>query len=142
MKLKIKTRKSKIWSLFFKIFPEADPKQTWLTFNKTVWTPGGITVDLFEHERIHMAQQKNFFKAIWWWARYVTSPKFRYSQELPAYKKQYEILIRSIGDRNARIKLLEKVASVMAGKSYKNMVDYQTAVKDLEYGSDSRKHHK
>jgi hypothetical protein len=137
-KIKIKERKSKWWKIFFKFFPDADSKQIWITFNKTIWTPGGITFDLFQHEMIHMGQQKNFFKAIWWWVKYIKNPKFRYSQELPAYKKQYEVLVKDIHDRNDRIRLLEKVASVMAGKSYKHMVDYQTVVRDLEYGPDKR----
>jgi len=41
---------------------------------------------LLAHEKVHQRQQKNPHD---WWNRYISDPKFRFEQELEAYREQY-----------------------------------------------------
>jgi len=48
-------------------------------------------MDMQVHELIHLRQHGfSYRKAILWWVRYYFDKKFRYSQELEAYRAQYE----------------------------------------------------
>jgi hypothetical protein len=130
--MKIKTRKSKLWRWALKkFFPGAVYEQTWLTFNQTIWTPGGISADLIVHEAVHAQQQKNFFNAIVWWIKYIRDPKFRWEQEAPAYKAQYEMIAKQIPDRNKRFKMRFDIATVMASPQYKGMCTHSQALSYL-----------
>ncbi len=131
--MKIKTRKSKAWNLLKIPFPGIVMDEMWLTFGKTIWCPeSGITLDLIEHEKVHIGQQKNFFIAIFWWVRYYLSKSFRYSQELPAYKKQYQFIKSEYKDKNVQFKFRMRIAEIISGAQYNHMVDRQTAYEDLE----------
>jgi len=133
MKIKIKKRESKYWNLIMKFFPNIEMDKMWLTFGRTIWTPGSISNDLLCHETVHTLQQKNFFFAIIWWIRYIIDSKFRYSQELPAYKAQYEYLKKHVfKDRNQIARLRHSVASMMSGPHYNHMVAYDEVYKALE----------
>lgn len=129
--MKIKNRKSKLWNLLKIIFPNAKMEEVWLTFNKTIWCPSGITQDLIVHEKVHIEQQINLFNSVIWWIRYIFSKRFRYSQELPAYKKQFEYLKQG-KDRNeiARIKTI--IAKNLSHPLYGNMVSFEEAMRELE----------
>ena len=59
------------------------------TYGDTIYNPGGgkINQDLMEHERTHFVQQGNNVEG--WWDKYIRDVSFRMSQELEAYKVQY-----------------------------------------------------
>lgn len=131
--MKIKTRKSKLWGWFFREFlPGAKPEETWLTFGKTIWTPGGITADLIIHEQVHISQQKNCIRAVWWWIKYLRDPEFRYLQEVPAYRAQYQFIAGGTKDRNLKFKIRCDIAKIMASEQYGKMVGFNRAMQDLE----------
>ena len=127
----VKTRKSKLWKLWKLVFPKADMANMWLTFNKTVWTPGYITSDLIKHEYVHVCQQKSFFGAIVWWIKYYFDKKFRYDQELKAYRAQLAYLQSKFKDRNKQSKMKRKIAEVLSSPFYGNLVSYDEAFQDL-----------
>lgn len=126
--MKIKTRKSKFWNLLKIIYPGIKMKEMWLTFGTTIWTPGFISNDLVIHEQVHINQQKNWRRAIWWWIKYTLSPKFRLYQEIPAYRAQYEQLKMVYKNREDWHKIRESIAKIMSGEKYNHMVNYPTAL--------------
>lgn len=128
----IKKRKSKLWNLIKLVYPDIVMEEMWLTFGKTIWTPGHISNDLIMHEAIHVSQQKNWFLAIFWWIRYTASAEFRYSQELPAYKMQMNYLCDHVyRGREQQFQVRRSIALIMSGPKYKRMVSYDQAMKDL-----------
>lgn len=132
MKAEIKIRKSKLWNLIKLVFPGVVMDDMWLTFGNTIWCPKiGITSDLIEHEAVHCLQQKNWHHAIIWWITYLRSKKFRYSQELPAYKNQYAALCKVYKSRDDRWRFRMSIARIMSGEKYNFMVDYPQALHDL-----------
>lgn len=58
------------------------------TFAPYIYVPGGqrLNPDIYVHETIHLKQQGSNPKE--WWARYLSDPQFRLSQELEAYGAQ------------------------------------------------------
>lgn len=132
MKVKIKNRRSKLWSLWRILFPEADLSRMWLTINKTIWCPGYITEDLLIHEKTHVAQQKNLMYSLWWWMKYCLSASYRAKMEIPAYKNQYLFLKSKTRDRNQISRLRVEIAKIISGPMYKSMISYEDVYKYLE----------
>lgn len=130
--MNIKIRKTKLCHILKIFFPTVKMDEMWCTFGKWIYMPKntGITADLVAHEMVHVKQQKNWFIAIFWWIRYIVSAKFRYSQELPAYQEQYNILKRIYKDKNSAFRIKMSVARAMS-ENYK-MVSYDKAVRDLQ----------
>lgn len=129
------TRNMRPWMLWLAhvVFPGADLKRTWFTFNKTVWCPPGYfpPEDIAEHEAVHIAQQGSRFGAIAWWIMYVTSKRFRYSQELPAYVIQFRVLCERYKDRNREVDIVRAIARNLSSEQYGHMVTYDQAMEDL-----------
>jgi hypothetical protein len=133
--MRLKFRKSKLWKIAVNhFFPKADMDTTWLTFGRTVYMPAGAPIDngLMVHEEVHTKQQKNFLKGIFWWIKYIRDEKFRYSQELPAYKEQFKYLISGEKNRERINKVRHAVAMELSGEHYNWMCDYDQAFRDLK----------
>lgn len=130
--MNIKTRKTKIAYILKIFFPKIKVEEMWCTFGKNIYIPRntGLMADIVAHEMVHVKQQKNWFMAIFWWIRYITSSKFRYSQELPAYQEQLNMLRVSYKDRNSAYKVKMAVAKTMS--EYYKMVSYDKALNDLK----------
>ena len=66
-----------------------------------------LSPDLLTHEKTHVTQQLNYDGGKYkWWDRYFEDKYFRYSQEIEAYRNQYEHLCVMFKDRNKRAVLL------------------------------------
>lgn len=90
---------------------------------------GEMTEDLIAHEQTHVRQQLEFKGgAELWWQEYLNNDKFRFSQELEAYRNQYQWLIKNIKDRNEVIRFLTHYARSLSGEMYGNMCDFSTAM--------------
>ena len=48
---------------------------------------------LLAHEAVHYAEQRGL-RVVWWWLRYLLSPRFRLAAEVRAYRRQ--IAVRGI----------------------------------------------
>jgi hypothetical protein len=130
---KIKVMKSPLWKMLKWIFKGIDLRETWVTFGSTIWTPGYLPKDVHAHELVHIRQQGNCLKAIGWWIRYLTNKKFRYSQEIPAFRAQLRFAKRAFPDRNEWPKMRIAAAKDMSGTKYGNMVEFQKAFDDLYF---------
>ncbi len=132
LRINIKPLKGRKWKLIHIFFPEANLETMFLTFGRNIYCALDITKDLLVHERVHIVQQKNsYLWAIWWWIRYIKSPKFRYEQELEAYRAQYRYLCKENKDRNMRNSVLREIATTLSGPMYNRLVSFEQAMMDV-----------
>ena len=98
-------------------------KDMLFTYKGAIYTECGITPDLIVHEGVHLAQQDEM-GADKWWDKFLEDPKFRLSQELPAYTAQFRELCMMHKDRNVRSKYLRGICNVISSPRYGNMISY------------------
>lgn len=97
------------------------------TFGDSIYCAFDLPDHLIVHEETHLKQQRysNLY-AIWWWVKYVFSKKFRYSQELEAYRNQWKFFEKHYRFNEHRF-FLHKIASDLSSKLYGNIVSYEEA---------------
>jgi hypothetical protein len=86
---------------------------------------------LVPHEETHVRQQKNYLGGMIWWFKYSISKKFRYEQELEAYRFQYKFICGKVKDRNKRSFYLNHMVSDLSGKMYGNLVTSEVAKEQI-----------
>ena len=126
--MKILTEKPPNYDKIKKVL-DFDEGGTIFTYGDTIYNPNAInlTIDLHVHESMHEIQQQRMgFFGRWlgpwrWWRRYLKDPKFRFDQELQAYKAQYRFAGVQIKDRNQRNNFLVGLARQLMGPMYGNM---------------------
>lgn len=117
----------KFFPLLKLFFPNANPETTVVTFGNKVYCKGDMPPDLWEHEITHCKQQGyNSISAMRWWQKYIVDKKFRFEQELEAYRNQYRYAKKHYS-RNEAFKLLRRIAGDLSGPLYNNLVSYQEA---------------
>ena len=109
-------------------------------FETTIFTVGskihakyGLPPDLMAHELVHVKQQAEFeggYKA--WWECYFEDDQFRLDQEVAAYKEQLSLVRNLIKDRNQQARVLSRIAAVLSGKTYGNLISYAEALRLLK----------
>jgi len=105
-----------------------------VTFGDTCYCKESLSDDLVEHESLHVTQQTGYDGGpTAWWARYMIDPEFRLSQELPAYKKQFNFIRKKVKDRNQRHKIAVQIAKILSGKTYGNLGNFDTILRALLY---------
>ena len=113
---------------------------TFIAFGRSIYCPYDPPIDLVQHEIIHLEQQKySYLHGLVWWWKYYWNLNFRYSQELPAYKRQAEV-IRKLNRLQHSKKQIDEwmpsvylsIAQIMASPMYGGMVTESRALKDLE----------
>lgn len=93
-----------------------------------------MTNDLLEHEKTHIFQQRNKLGGLIWWYRYIHNPKFRYEQELPAYRNQIAFMVaRNAVTRDQLAQMKWRVAGILSGPHYNHMISHSQAMHDLRY---------
>ena len=103
-----------------------------LTGREVVFTYGPVIYNVHSevpehlevHERVHMRQQ---YDPEAWWAQYLIDPKFRYEQELEAYRAQYQF-IKKQGDRGITFLFLRKLAQDFSSPIYGSIVTFRDAL--------------
>ena len=120
-------QKPPVWKHALAAF-DFNPDTTVFTYGDTIYNPGKISLspDLVIHEEVHERQQKNMnvlyrFGPAIWWRKYLRDPKFRFEQELEAYRAQYAFFERALTDRQLKHKILEDLAGKLIGPMYGNM---------------------
>ena len=84
-----------------------------------------IPSDLLAHEKTHTIQQGPDPEA--WWDKYIADPKFRFDQELEAYRNQYRFYCKFVKGRNERFKFLVTIAHDLSSPLYGSMVGFLEA---------------
>ncbi len=82
------------------------------------------------HELVHVRQARDM--GWWkWFRRYLTDPRFRWSQEVAAYCESINIL-RALGaDRSTLLGAAARYAEALAGYSLKRVSGYRKAAREL-----------
>ena len=101
------------------------------TYGDNIYTKNDLPDHLIIHESTHIKQQKSYGKEIWW-EKYFTDEKFRYEQELEAYRKQYQFFTKTNKDRNRRDKFLTIIAGDLSGSMYGNIIEHSEAKKVIK----------
>ncbi len=101
------------------------------TFGDTIYNPYGFDIPehLFVHESVHAQQQSNPSE---WWARYLKDSEFRLSQELEAYRKQYQYAARTIKNREVLFRFLHTIAKDLSSEMYGYIINYEDAIKQIK----------
>ena len=91
-------------------------------YGDTVYNPtfSDIPDHQIAHEQVHVRQQQN--KPDEWWELYLNDVDFRLSQEIEAYKAQYQYVKRFIKDRNLLNKYALTFAGYLSDEIYGNLI--------------------
>ncbi len=91
-------------------------------YNGTIYCnePDRISPDLMAHEETHLEQQK-LYGADAWWLAYLNDPQFRLSQELEAYRNQYQYAVENYSRPHRRY-LLQTISRLLSSSLYGNLL--------------------
>lgn len=108
------------------VFPAARTAGVIFTYGSTAYNTGphDLTPALEAHEAVHSRQQGA--DPAGWWASYLTSANFRFSQELEAHREEYRVAIDG-ANRNQRRVALKAIATRLAGPLYGKVVSLKQA---------------
>lgn len=103
------------------------PNTVVFTYGDTIYAPFinfALPDDLIFHEETHMKRQGE--EPAVWWRKYLNDSKFRFVEELTAYRVQYQFYLRH-NNRNETYFFLNQIARDLSSEIYGNIVDYDTA---------------
>lgn len=107
-------------------------ERTALAYGDTIYAADVLPADVEAHERVHLHQQGYTTEgARVWWERYLNEPEFMYAQELEAYRAQYQFLRKTVKDRNELTRRLRRLAELLSGDMYGNLVTFDEALKAI-----------
>ena len=72
-----------------------------ITYGDTAYCRIKIPEDTLIHEEVHVRQQQNLGKDIWW-EKFFADKKFRLSQELEAYQAQYDFVKKTMDKKHRK----------------------------------------
>ena len=91
------------------------------TYGNILYNPTGepISDDLMAHEEVHERQQ-TIYGVEKWWRDYLDDEQFRLSQEVEAYKAQYDSI--NTWSRDLRRKFLRAIANNLSSRLYGKII--------------------
>ena len=115
------------YDLLCKHFPIKGKRGVVFTYGDTLYVPdkGEITEDLYAHEETHTKQQSEIGIEEWW-EKYIENVEFRLSQEVEAYRNQYQYAIENY-NRPQRRRLLQHISRDLASPMYGSLVSKEEA---------------
>ncbi len=116
-----------------KILPEVEGnKRVVFTFGKFIYNPGGgnIPYHLIAHELVHEKQQSKglFMTPERWWKKYLKDKRFRFTQEIEAYRTQYKLVKKISNNREEVNRLLARFAMDLSSPIYGSIVTTTEAI--------------
>ena len=90
---------------------------------------GGLDDSIIAHEMVHFEQQGDDVDG--WWEKYFTDPAFRLSQEVEAYKVQFQVLKKTIGSRSTLALHKARIARDLSSPMYGNLMGYTEAYRAI-----------
>ena len=101
------------------------------TVDDTIYSENKLSDDLVEHESTHIKQQfKIGYKK--WWDKYFKDEKFRYSQELEAYRNQYRYILTNEKSFKKKANKILNIVNSLSGKMYGNIKTVDEVKQDLK----------
>lgn len=110
-----------------------NPADLVITVAPYVYTKRPLSQDLLVHECQHFHQQGSGLddnKARTWWTTYGSDEKFRYAQELEAYRIQHKFIADRY-DRNTAETFAKNLAHALTGGLYGKEFSYAQAFFDI-----------
>lgn len=111
---------------------------TIFTYGSNIHVAGGaISDDLLVHESTHIRQQAIFPGGPdAWWKRYLSDSEFRISQELEAYKAQFEFVCKAyrIKGRQGRFNAAKPFAELLSSPLYGKGIGIYEALRLITNG--------
>lgn len=107
---------------YFAITPK-----TIFALGEDIYTDYPLTKDLLVHEMVHLRQQQDIGVKEWVYD-FLYKPEKRLEYELEAYREQ----LKSIKDRNHRLKTRIESAESLSSSLYGNIISRADALKALE----------
>ena len=97
-----------------------------IAYGDTIYHTNKLDPSVIVHESVHIKRQKDPQQ---WWESFIRDPKFRFGEELLAYREQYKFLKDITRDRNELARHWYRLATDLSGKMYGNVVSHQEALK-------------
>ena len=72
-----------------KKFPHLNFDVLIVVWGDIIYSKYDIPDHILVHEKVHIEQQRNKWRGLWWWIGYLFDKDFRYEQEIQAYQAQY-----------------------------------------------------
>ena len=98
-----------------------------IAYNGTIHHTQPLHPSVIVHESVHIERQGN--SADGWYSRYIADSKFRFGEELLAYRAQYKYLSQTVKDRNELFRFTLKLAGDLSGSMYGNVIPKSDAMK-------------
>ena len=134
--MKIEIAKPPNFDDIVKVFPRATDPAVIFAYGDTIYNPSGgfVSPILIAHEEVHGVQQAHQTPE-GWWANYLSSPQFRYAQELSAHAA--ELRAQYTRNRNEWFRALHRTAYRLIADLYQYPKppvgpDFKTALADLQ----------
>lgn len=98
-----------------------------------VYNPSGVElrVETLAHEEIHLNQQEEMGVKIWW-KRFLTEPHFRFQQELPAYRKDYQTFKKYNKGNQQHFDYLRYCARQLSSPMYGDIITLSEAMRAIK----------
>lgn len=119
--MKIVRARPPLWEEIHAAFPMASKPGVIFTWGDTIYNPSGvvITPELKAHEGVHFSRQTNHPPAIEaWWRRYIADPEFRFAEELPAHRAEYQAFRNRVRCYPSRAAFANALAQRLASPLY------------------------
>ena len=96
------------------------------SYGRKIYNPHKIYIrpSLFAHELVHGIQQGE--NPADWWKLYLSNPKFRLVEEVPAHQAEYAVACRGLTP-NQRVQQLRPIAHRLTAKIYGNLLTMEQA---------------
>lgn len=98
-----------------------------IAYADTIWHSKPLDPSVIVHESVHLMRQNG--KSDEWFEKYIKDPKFRFGEEILAYREQYKFIKDTHKDRNIVARLLYKLASDLSSPMYGSIVTQAEAMK-------------
>lgn len=110
-------------------FPAAISDGVVFAWGDTIYNPSGaaLTPDVVAHEQVHSAQQAG--APARWWGRYLVDDEFRLAQEVPAYRRQFQVVCSQHRNRSVRQRVHRALARELSSPLYGSLIGFDAAVR-------------
>lgn len=98
-----------------------------IAYKDTIYHSEPLDPSVIIHEQVHLIRQGK--DPDLWYEHYIRDKKFRFGEELLAYRAQYDYLRDVVSDRNEVARHLFRLASALSGPMYGKVVGHREALK-------------
>ena len=128
--MKVIHSEPKIFEKIKAVFPVDWESGVIVTYGDNVYCSQDISPDLEIHEGIHIEQQSKMDKDEWW-DKYLTDKSFRLSQEIEAYRRQFDWIKKNIKDKNTAFRIMKFHLDNLCSPMYGSIITTGEAIKLL-----------